>query len=78
MIKMIYEQEPYNFEGVGGQAYDIKTEINMVQDASAQDILEAVVRLMQTATYHVDARLLMEFAKDYAYEHNQEDLIDNL
>lgn len=51
MIKIIYEQEPYYYEHVGGQAYDIKTEIKMNDDASVSDVVEAMIRLLKTAGY---------------------------
>lgn len=73
MIKMEYMQEPYNYGNVGGQNYKIETKIEMNEDASAGDVLEAVIRLMQTATYHIDVGTLLSFAEEYAYNNGQED-----
>ena len=51
MIKFIFKSKPYYFEDVGGQAYDIDTTIEMNEDASLVDIVEAVVRLTKFAGY---------------------------
>lgn len=51
MIKLFYKQEPYYYGNVGGQAYDIQAEINMNEDASVSDVVEAMVRLLKTAGY---------------------------
>lgn len=51
MLKFIYKQEPYDYENIGGQAYDIQTEINMNEDASIGDIMEAIIRLTKIAGF---------------------------
>ena len=51
MIKIIFKSKPYYFENVGGQAYDIDTTIEMNEDASLNDIMEAVIRLTKFAGY---------------------------
>lgn len=51
MLKFLYEQKSYYYEHVGGQAYDINTEIKMNDDASVSDVVEAMVRLLKTAGY---------------------------
>ncbi len=56
MIKFTYEQPNYYYDGVGGQRYDMKLEIKMVDDASFGDVLEAVMRLGKAAGYIVDKR----------------------
>ena len=52
MLKFKYKQEPYNYENIGGQAYDIKASIKMNEDASLTDIMEAIIRLAKTAGYN--------------------------
>jgi hypothetical protein len=52
MIKMSFEGKSYNFENIGEkQAYNIRTDIEMNEDASITDIMEAVVRLVRVAGY---------------------------
>jgi len=51
MLKFLYEQKPYYYEHAGGQAYDIRAEINMNEDASVDDVVEAMIRLLKTAGY---------------------------
>ena len=34
MLKFKYKQEPYYYENIGGQAYNIKASIKMNDDAS--------------------------------------------
>ena len=72
MIKMSYKQEPYNYEGIGGQNYKVGMEIEMVQDASLGDLFDATVRLAEAATYPVTIKALAQWLYDYACEHNQE------
>ena len=72
MITMEYKQKPYNYGLTGGQNYSVDMKIEMVSDASSHDILNAVVDLMNAATYHVDVRILAGWLQDYAFEHNQE------
>ena len=64
MIKFIYRQEPYNYENVGGQAYDIRTEIEMNEDANIGDIVEAIVRLTKTAGYRATKKSFLNAIED--------------
>lgn len=72
MITMNYKQEPYNYGSTGAQNYKVEMNIEMNSDASAGDVLDAIVRLMEAATYHVSIKTLAGWLYNYAAEHNQE------
>ena len=73
MIKMNYIQEPYNYGSTGAQNYKVEMNIEMNSDASSYDILDAVVDLMNAATYHIDIKTLADWLYNYAVERKQED-----
>lgn len=50
MFKISYEGEPYYYNS-GKQAYTAKAEITMDNDATLSDILEAVLKISEFATY---------------------------
>ena len=50
MLKITYEQEPYYYSS-GKQAFTAKAEITMDTDASFDDILIAILRMAEYATY---------------------------
>ena len=64
MIKLFYKQEPYYYEHVGGQAYDIQAEINMNEDASVCDVVEAMIRLLKTAGYPCRKQTFIDAIED--------------
>lgn len=60
MLKIVYEGKSYNYENVGSQPYDIKAEIAIVEDASVTDVIEAVVKALQIATYRIDRKTMLD------------------
>lgn len=60
MIKIVYEGKSYNYENVGSQPYDINAEIAIVEDASVTDVIEAVVKALQIATYRIDRKTMLD------------------
>ena len=64
MIKLIYEQEAYHYEHAGNQPYTIKTEIDVIDDATAGEAIAAYLKLLKIATYRIDSNLLREIADD--------------
>lgn len=55
MLKFIYEGKNYDYgSGIGKQPYDIRTEIEVIGDANIKEAMEAFLKIMQIATYHVD------------------------
>lgn len=64
MLKFIYKQEPYYYDNVGGQAYSIQAEINMNEDASIRDIMDAIVRLTKTAGFRATKTSFLNAIED--------------
>ena len=58
MIKMTYEGKKYNYGTVGSQMYDIETKIEMDRDCSVDDVIIAIAKLMNIATYHVSVNTI--------------------
>ena len=52
MLKITYMQDNYHYD-CGSQPYDIKTEIDIIEDASMTEALEAFLKALKIATYHV-------------------------
>ena len=65
MIKMSFEGNSYNFENIGEkQAYNIRTDIEMNEDASIADIMEAVVKLIRIAGYFGTKQSFLDAIED--------------
>ena len=69
MIKMIYEQEEYNY-GIGSQPFDIKTEIKLTNDSNVVENLVALIKLMNVAGYSINDKVLHDaidniYSSDY-------------
>ena len=60
MLKIVYEGKSYNYGNIGSQPYDINTEITIIDDASVTDIIEAVVKTLQIATYRIDRKTMLD------------------
>lgn len=58
MIKMTYEGKKYDYGTVGSQMYDIETKIEMDEDCSVDDVIVAIAKLMNIATYHVSVNTI--------------------
>ena len=71
MIKLEYECKNYNYGNVGKQGYDIKTNINMVDDAGLDDLVEAFIKLLKIATYHISRENLKDAIDDYFDENGE-------
>lgn len=54
MLKFIYEGKSYDYGKIGKQPYDIKTEINIIEDANIEEAMEAFLKIMQIATYRIE------------------------
>ncbi len=64
MLKIVYEGKSYNYGNVGNQPYDINTEITIIEDANVTDVVEALVKAMQIATYHIDRKTMLDAVND--------------
>ena len=58
MIKMTYEGKKYDYGTVGSQMYDIETKIEMDEDCSIDDVIIAIAKLMNIATYNVSVNTI--------------------
>ena len=58
MIKMTYEGKKYDYGTVGSQMYDIETKIEMDEVCSVDDVIIAIAKLMNIATYHVSVNTI--------------------
>ena len=63
MLKMIYKGKNYNYS-VGKQPYDINTEINVIEDASVADVVQALIAIMKIAGYHIQRESFIEAVND--------------
>jgi hypothetical protein len=68
MLKIVYKGENYNYGAVGKQPYDIDTEINIVEDATVPDVIQATIVAMKIAGYHIDRKVLVEAIDEALYE----------
>lgn len=68
MIKITFTQPAYMYEHVGGQEYDIETTMTLNSDISATEAINAFVRMLNIATYHVDGDTLRRAAEDWDLE----------
>ena len=59
MLKIVYEGENYNYGNAGKQPYDINTEIKVIEDATVTEAVEAFVKVLQIATYHIDRETML-------------------
>ena len=74
MIKIIYNQESYDYESAGKQEYDINTEIKLNDDISSIEAIEAFLKLLNIATYRVSIDTLervIQDLKDEGYEETE-------
>lgn len=72
MIKMAYEGKKYDYGISGSQMYDIETKIEMDEDCSVDDIIIAIAKLMNIATYHVSVNTIRSACDRIEEEYGQE------
>ena len=65
MIKIIYEDKAYDYGFNGKQPYDIKSEIDVIDDAAIEDVVAAMVKIMRIATYHITRETMIDAVNDY-------------
>ena len=52
MIKITYKQDAYNYQDIGGQPYDIKVKAKVIEDGTAAEAIETLVKILEIATYN--------------------------
>ena len=73
MIKIKYEQEPYNYGYGSSQEYKTNTEITLNEDISSTDAIIAFMKVLNIATYNVTIGTLknaINQLEDIGYEEN--------
>lgn len=75
MIKMTYEGKKYDYGFVGSQMYDIETKIEMDEDCSVDDIIIAIAKLMNIATYHVSVNTIRSACDRIGEEYDDDERI---
>jgi len=79
MIKMNYVGEPYNYSFGESQNYRAEMNIEMNEDCTLGDILDAVIALAKTATYSADIKAIASWVLSYADRYDKtEELFDYL
>lgn len=70
MIKIIYEGIGYDYgEVIGAQNYNIQTQVEMNKDASVLDIIEAIAKVMNIATYRVSVETIRQVCDELEEEY---------
>ena len=50
-MKLIYEQEQYEYQSIGAQTYDIKVEMKIKEHASVEEAIAAFMKYLQIAGF---------------------------
>lgn len=65
MLKIIYQEKPYDYgEDIGCQNYFLNTEIELTEDATIKDILEAIIKVVQLSGYIIDKKKILATVED--------------
>ena len=70
MIKITYKQEPYNYEHIGGQPYDVETVVTLNEDISSDEAIIAFIKVLNIATYRVSIDTLKKLIAYLEFEYN--------
>ena len=65
MIKLIYEQEQFEYPDVACQPYDIKTVIELKEDANVEEAIAAYLSFLKITGYRLRKELLIEAINEY-------------
>ena len=75
MIKITFKQEPYYYENIGSQPYDIETVVTLNEDISSDEAILAFIRVLNMATYRVTIDTLKKIISNLEYEYDEEERI---
>ena len=64
MIKINYKEDSYCYNEMGKQDYDVSMEINIKEDASVKDVVDAIIRILQGARYRVTKTVMLNTIED--------------
>jgi hypothetical protein len=65
MIKLTYEQKQYEYKNVGCQPYDIKTVMELKEDANIEEAIAMYLDFLKIAGYRLDKEKLIEAIEEY-------------
>ena len=65
MIKLIYEQEQYEYPNVACQPYDIKTVVELKEDADIEEAIATYLNFLKITRYRLRKELLIEAINEY-------------
>ena len=51
MIKITYKQDAFDYKDIDKQPYDIKVKAKVIEDATAAEAIETLVKILEIATY---------------------------
>ena len=67
MIKLTYEQKQYEYKNVGCQPYDIKTVMELKEDANIEEAIAMYLDFLKIAGYRLDKEKLIEAIEEYIF-----------
>ena len=65
MIKLTYEQKQYEYPNVACQPYDIKTIIELKEDADIEEAIATYLYFLKITGYRLRKELLIEAINEY-------------
>ena len=76
MIEMSYKGKSYDYGNVGKQRFDIETKIVMEEkDTGVVDVIEAVAKLMNIATYKITVDTIRRACDELEEEYGNDRII---
>ena len=65
MIKLTYEQEQFEYPDVACQPYDIKTVVELKEDANIEKAIATYLSFLKITGYRLRKELLIEAINEY-------------
>ena len=65
MIKLTYEQEQFEYPNVACQPYDIKTIVELKEDADIEEAIATYLSFLKITGYRLRKELLIEAINEY-------------
>ena len=65
MIKLTYEQEHFEYPNVACQPYDIKTIVELKEDADIEEAIAMYISFLKITGYRLRKELLIEAINEY-------------
>ena len=65
MIKLTYEQEQFEYPDVACQPYDIKTTVELKEDANIEEAIATYLNFLKITGYRLRKELFIEAINEY-------------